>query len=116
MREAALLALCDAAPGTHDVLADLSPREWRRLLSWLDTSGLALYLFDRIAKSGTKALPHDVIADLRYKLAENTARTNGMFAELKEICAAFHNAGVAFVVLKGFSLWPDPVPRLELRS
>ena len=39
-----------------------------------------------------------------------------MIAESASIQSAFQKAGVSYAVLKGFSLWPVSVPRLELRS
>jgi hypothetical protein len=117
VREAVLLAFCDAGSTIRERLGSLSKREWQRLLPWLDTSGLALYFVARLAElKQTDTLPCDLIAHLQCRLAENTERTNGIFSELKDICAAFHNAGVSYAVLKGCSLWPDSVPQLELRS
>jgi hypothetical protein len=39
-----------------------------------------------------------------------------MIAESASIQRAFQEAGLSYAVLKGFSLWPLSVPRLELRS
>ncbi len=114
-REAVLLTFCEPMPPA--CLKQLSAKEWQRLLTWLDTSGLALYFFDRLVElNQTNTVPRDVLARLQRNLAENTARTQGMFAELKAIHLAFHSADLSYVVLKGFSLWPHSVPRPELRS
>lgn len=117
IREAALLAFCDPMPAACQRLEQLSGKEWRRLLTWLDISGLALYFYDRLIKlNQVDIVPRDVLARLQRSLTENTARTEGMFAELKAILLAFQGAQLSYVVLKGFSLWPHSVPRPELRS
>src|ERR1700690_4434109 len=48
LREAVLLFFCDPLPMEHARLKSLSLREWKRLLHWLDISGVALYFLDRI--------------------------------------------------------------------
>jgi hypothetical protein len=115
--EAVLLAFCDPVQAACQRLNQLSEKEWRRLLPWLDTSGLALYLYDRLLEiKQVDILPSNVLARLQHNLAENTMRTEGMFAELKAIHLAFQDAELSYVVLKGFSLWPHSVPHPELRS
>jgi len=86
-------------------------------LYWLDTSGLALYLFDRLrALDLLEILPAPVQARLRQNLADNSERMDGMIAEAVAIQRRFQEAGVSYAVLKGFSLWPISVSKLELRS
>jgi hypothetical protein len=114
-REAVLLAFCEPMPPA--CLKQLSAKEWQRLLTWLDTSGLALYFYDRLVElNQTDVVPPDVLVRLKRNLAENTARTQGMLAELKAVHLAFQSAELSYVVLKGFSLWPHSVARPELRS
>ena len=65
-----------------------SQLEWRRLLCWPDTSGLALH-FERIIElKQAEPLPREPMARLQFRLAENTARINTMRAELNDICSA----------------------------
>ena len=47
MREGVLLLFGDRSTPEGWRLHDLSKRDWKRLLHWLDTSGLALYFYDR---------------------------------------------------------------------
>lgn len=117
MREAALLIFCDPVPHQCIRLQNLSGRESRRLLHWLDISGLALYFLDRIVElNWTDCLPPHVLARLQENLADNTDRTRGMIAESIAIQQRFQEAGVSYAKLKGLSLWPSSVRRPELRS
>ena len=117
MREAALLIFCGPVPHQCIRLQSLSEREWRRLLHWLDISGLALYFLDRIVElKFTDWLPPRVLARLQENLADNTERTRGMIAESIAIQLQFQEAGLSYAKLKGLSLWPSSVPRPELRS
>lgn len=117
LREAVLLLFCDPVPNECSRLLQLSSRDWQRLLYWLDTSGLALYFFDRVRELGlTDALPEPVTTRLRRNLADNFERTEEMIAESITIQRLFQQAGISYAVLKGFSLWPLSMPKLELRS
>jgi hypothetical protein len=117
IRAAVMLTFCDTMSTACQRLEQLSGKEWRRLLTWLNTSGLALYFYDRLLElNQANILPPDVLAYLQRSLAENIARTEGMFTELKALHLAFESKKLSFAVLKGFSLWPHSVPRPELRS
>jgi hypothetical protein len=117
LREAVLLCFCEPLPREFRRLHDLSGREWDDLLIWLDTSGLALYFLDRIEQCGvSNSLPSWVIVNLHQKLADNTVRTNAMIAASNTIQRGFQDADLRYAVLKGVSLWPMSVPRLECRS
>ena len=117
IRVAVLLTFCDPMSAACQRLKQLSGKERQGLLKWLDTSGLALYLYDRLVElNQVNILPSDVLARLRRSLAENIARTEGMLAELKALHLAFESEKLSYLVLKGFSLWPHSVSRPELRS
>ena len=112
-----MLLFCDPLPAECTRLTHLSEREWKELLLWLDTSGLALYLLDRLCELGrTDLLPPVVLRRLSRNLADNAKRIEFMIAESASIQAAFQKAGLSYAVLKGFSLWPVSVPKLALRS
>jgi hypothetical protein len=116
-REAALLMFCEPFPPQCAQLQHLTRREWRTLLHWLDISGLALYFLDRMVQLRlTGWLPPAVLGRLQQNLADNTERTRVMIAESIAIQKAFQQARVSYSNLKGLSLWPDSVPRPELRS
>jgi len=61
-------------------------------------------------------LPLHVLARLQQNLTENSERIDQMIVESIAIQHRFQNAGLSYAVLKGFSLWPISVPKLELRS
>jgi hypothetical protein len=117
LRQAVLFTLCEFDHATCDGLLNLSNREWTCLLQWLDTSGLALYFFERLTHCGQlEILPTSVLTRLTHNLAENQERTTEMIAESVAIQRAFDIARFSYAVLKGFSLWPLSTPRMELRS
>jgi hypothetical protein len=117
LREAVLLMFCEPFPSQCSRLQNLSGREWRSLLRWLDISGLALYFLDRVvALKLTDWLPPGVLTRLQQNLADNTERTRVMIAESIAIQRAFQEARLSYANLKGLSLWPSSVPRPELRS
>lgn len=95
----------------------LGEREWQNLLYWLDVSGLALYFAARLQEKelGTM-LPGPVRERLQKNLVDNERRTADMVAESTAIQRDFQSKELSYAVLKGFSLWPHSVPRLELRS
>jgi len=116
-REAVLLSFCNPLPHHCSRLQNLSRGEWRRLLHWLDISGLALYFLDRMTElQWSDRLPAFVLARLQENLTDNTERTRGMIAESVAIQREFQEARVSYANLKGLSLWPSSVPKPELRS
>jgi len=117
MREAVLLSFCEPLPKECFRLRHLSGRDWRKLLRWLDTSGLALYFLDRMTQLElSDILPSEVLARLLQNLADNTVRSYGMMAEQTAIQRGFQSAALSYAVLKGFSLWPSSLPWPEFRS
>jgi Uncharacterised nucleotidyltransferase len=116
-RAAVLRCFCDPLPAQCACLRELSDREWNRLLRWLDFSGLALYFFDRMNELAlSRWLPAAVLARLKQSVADNTERTRGLIAEANSIEVEFQRNSLSYAVLKGFSLWPHSVPKLEMRS
>jgi len=117
LRESVLLMFCDPMPAEHTRLLHASEREWLALLHWLDTSGLALYFLDRLTELNLlKILPGFVLSRLQQDLRNNSEKIGYMMTEQVGILRRFHEAGLSYAVLKGFSLWPVSVPKLELRS
>lgn len=117
LREAVLLCFCDPLPAECARLQGLSPRQWKPLLHWLDVSGVALYFLDRIMELELcELLPAAVLSRLQQNLKDNSTQIDAMIAESAILHHEFQKAGLAYVTMKGFSLWPISVPRLELRS
>jgi hypothetical protein len=116
IREAVLLTFCESSPEQWSRLYNLSEKEWQRLLHWLDISGLALYFLDRLVElQRCEVLPPKVLARLQQNLRDNMDRTSGMIAESVAIQQEFQEACLVYATLKGFSLFPDSVSKLELR-
>jgi len=116
MREAVLLTFCDPFPEQCLRLQNLSEKEWRKLLIWLDISGLALYFLDRMIElQRCNMLPPGVLARLQQNLRDNIERTRGMIAESVAIQRQFQKACLSYATLKGFSLCPSSAPKPELR-
>ena len=115
-REAALLSLCHYRPEYIARLSALSPREWRKLLYWLDVSGLSLYFIHRLNELNLQdVLPVAVNQRLRRNLTDNRARMKSLLHESAGLQAEFQRANISYAVLKGFSLCPSSVPMPELR-
>jgi hypothetical protein len=116
IREAVLLSFCDPLPQCCSRLSNLPEKDWRKLLNWLDISGLALYFLDRMTELQLcNLLPCEVISRLQQNLRDNIDRTHGMFAESVAIQQEFQNACLSYATLKGFSLFPSSTPKPELR-
>ncbi len=107
---------CNPLPQHWFRLQTLSEKQWRKLLIWLDISGLALYFLNRISDlKSCDILPPWVLARLRQNQSDNNLRTNGFAAESVVIQRDFQEEALHYAVLKGFSLWPSSFPKPELR-
>jgi hypothetical protein len=97
-------------------LAALRTRDWRRGLRWLDASGIALYLRNRVEVLNLDgAVPPGILKNLKERQEWNKRRTAEMFREFKAINTAFQKACLRYVNLKGFTLCPDYCPDPSLR-
>jgi hypothetical protein len=114
VRESAFLCFSDSH--SHSFVHTLTAREWKKFLHWLDVSGLALYFLDRLAQTGHRgSLPGSVVNRLERSLEENRQRTRGLIEESIRLQRGFQSAEIPYAVMKGVSLHPVSVPRLELR-
>ena len=117
LRRAVWLSFCTAPFMACSELQDLSPHEWKALLHWLDTSGLALYFLDRLLELGRcDQLPSSVRERLEQNLRDNTERTADMIAEAHAIHRAFLSEDLSYALVKGLALGQAAVTRPELRS
>lgn len=117
MRSAVFRILRDADAASCSELQALSQSQWQRLVLWLDYSGLALYLFDRLQSAGRDSFLPDVIhARFEQNLSDNFVRTGSLLDESIAIQREFKERQVRYAVLKGLTLWPSSVSKLALRS
>lgn len=97
-------------------LEGFSARQWKRALPWLDSSGLALYLLNRIEDlNAGDVLPPPVLARLRQNQDDNRERTAALMEQMRVIHQRFFAYGIEFAVLKGYSLVPDYCPLAAVR-
>jgi Uncharacterised nucleotidyltransferase len=115
-REAALLSLCHPDSEHLDRLLHLSGQEWRKLLYWLDVSGISLYLAHQLFELNLEhAISQEVGDRFHTNLIDNRVRIRHLLQESAEIQGQFQTDGLSYAVLKGFSLYPSSVPNPELR-
>jgi hypothetical protein len=90
---------------------------WDRTLTWLDLSGLALYLRQRLEMTKCLSMiPHPVRQRLDRCASENRIRAAAMTEELKTLNEILTGAGVVHMVLKGITLVPDYCPDPAIRT
>jgi hypothetical protein len=91
-------------------------QDQRRLLRWLDQSGLALYLLHQLQQhEALEAVPAAFRQALERRLTSNRERTLDMLSEFRRLVEVFNDRSVRFCALKGFSLTPDFCPAPDLR-
>ena len=109
----------DASQHHETALPSFTLRDWERTYYWLDASGLALYLLDRInGMRLEKTIPAGVLARLNQNQQDNQARVDDMFLEFVKVNTEFQRAKVRYLNLKGLTLRPrycsDPALRFQL--
>jgi hypothetical protein len=98
-------------------LARFSPLDWERTMGWIDRAGLTLYLLERLRDCGaSEVLPPQVLARFEQNLADNSCRVDHLLYETGCINEKLDQAGVQYVVIKGFSLWPEFCSNPYLRT
>jgi hypothetical protein len=91
-------------------------REWRRVMKWLDCSGLALYFLQKLEKNKMHgAVPAHVLQELKCRQCKNRQRMTVIRSRFNSINREFSRAGIEYVVEKGFSLLPEYCPDESLR-
>ncbi len=98
-------------------LAKFSPSQWEQTLGWIDRAGLTLYLLERLRACGaTEVLPPRILARFERNFADNRCRVDHLLDETGCINEKLDQAGVQYVVIKGFSLWPEFCSNPYLRT
>jgi len=93
-----------------------SKADWQAILVWLDISGMALYLLDRIEELGIEdTVPAEIRDRLQRNLEQNRQRAAALLREAESVAQQFEQAGIPFALLKGITLTPDSVPKPALR-
>lgn len=90
---------------------------WNHSYRWLDESGIALYLADRLQQTARfTGLPTAVQSRFEQNLRDSRHRAQLLFEEFSRVVRAFSDTGARFVVHKGFALIPDYCPDPALRT
>jgi len=104
-------------PPQPGIWQSFDEQAWDRTLTWLDLSGLALYLRQRLEMTnGLSMIPNRIRQRLDRCEAENRVRAAAMTEELKTLNEMFTGAGVVHMVLKGITLIPDYCPHPAIRT
>jgi hypothetical protein len=94
--------------GRLGAIEKFSAQEWTRVLQWLDDSGLAFYFLQKLEETNaTNSVPTWARSHLRQNFAANQARVENMSRRFGLLNSRFDDAGIRYVVLKGFSLVPE---------
>jgi hypothetical protein len=117
LKEAVLASFQDSSHNVAARLRGYPEDDWREVLFWLDASGLALYLLDRLRALGIEdSLPAFIRERLETNLLENRLRTAELLRQADEVATEFRQRKIVFAVMKGVTLAPDSVPEPALRS
>src|ERR1700721_1102610 len=116
LKEAVLASFRSTPAEMQARIAVFDESDWQRILYWLDISGLALYLLDRLTELGLeRCLPEPILDGFKQNLTENRERTAAIFQEAAAISRQMRRQRVTFALLKGITLTPDSVPDSSLR-
>ena len=100
-----------------DRLREFSERDWRKLGSWMQASGMGLYFLSELGTRGIEhAVPREVVRGLSQNLADNRERNLAMRSEFVRLNAAFRESGLDFLNVKGISLGAEYCPDPALRQ
>jgi hypothetical protein len=103
-------------PDPLPVFEKFTRRQWKHVLQWLDDAGLTFYFLQKLKHTNTSdVVPPLVLSRLARNFASNRLRADDMSQRFECINSKFTDAGVHYVVLKGFSLVPQFCPFAPLR-
>ena len=108
---AALIAALQLKGATTEALLELEEREWESLLRFCDLAHLTL----RLAQVDTSGFPLWVVERLKKNVTDNAARFERVKATYREVADAMDQAGVEYLVIKGFTQAPEYVADACLR-
>lgn len=106
----------DAHDRPLTTIGRFSPRQWERVLQWLDDEGLAFYFLQKLKDvDAVDRIPDSVVGRLQQNFASNELRVEDMSRRFDIINQKFNVAGIRYVVVKGVSLVPEFCPYAPLR-
>jgi hypothetical protein len=77
-----------------------SQADWQAILIWLDISGMALYLLDRVRELNIEdSLPDSIRERLQLNLTRNRERTAALLSEAKIVADRFNQAALPFALM-----------------
>jgi hypothetical protein len=116
LKDAIIAAFTESAPSMRVQLDEFSVCDWKKIMFWLDVSGLALYLLDQLILLGVEdCVPWEILMRLWQNLDDNRKRTASLFNEAIAVNEEFRKRKITFALLKGITLWPESVPNIALR-
>jgi hypothetical protein len=97
-------------------LKRVSHRDWEGAQLWLDDTGLAFYLLQRLRDTNSAdVIPSALLSRLETNFSANQGRVEDMSRRFEALNRRFDRAGVGYAVLKGVSLVPQFCPYAPLR-
>jgi hypothetical protein len=97
-------------------LSYLNTKKWGHILQWMDNAGLAFYFLEKVKNTNAAELiPEWVLSRLQRSYEANRERLDYMACRFDLINRKFNDAGIRYVVVKGFSLVPQYCPDASLR-
>jgi hypothetical protein len=116
LKNAIIASFNSPASSVAAKFAEFSTHDWRGILVWLDFSGLALYLLDRLTYLRLQScLPMPIHERLRQNLTDNRERALALFSEAVAISNDLQQESIPFALLKGVTLCPEAVSDIALR-
>jgi Uncharacterised nucleotidyltransferase len=116
LKEAVIASFWEPAPSLRARFSEFSLADWQKVMNWLDVSGLALYLFDRLKTLELQdCLPSSIRWRLRRNLADNRDRSDSLLAEAVALSQSLKSRNIVFAFLKGVTLPSESVPDNTLR-
>ncbi len=116
LKEAVIASFWEPAPSLRARFTEFSLADWQKAMYWLDVSGLALYLFDRLKTLELQdCLPSTILWRLRRNHADNSERADSLFTEAVAVNHSFKSRNIVFAFLKGVTLPSESVPDITLR-
>lgn len=107
----AMLKALQFENASNDAFKKLTDGEWHEMLEFGDLAHLTLYLADVLRE----VAPDWVIARLGSNLADNKVRSLSIKNEYIEIARTLKKAEVTYLLIKGFTLYPEFVDNEYLR-